>query len=341
MFPASPWQHLTQPHLSNFDVQKLEITQPYIQSILKGKTMLSDFDVKKKEMMDILEGISIDNISSHEGISIQIGSKTFQFKGIDVLETKDIESRIRNEFKDKINAQQQNIREKINQKIAQLMTMYNQKQIELDRKEKDIIRKYSNYSVMPELNLEHVVSGLSVTKGSGTSGLVWVYKGCYNPKFIINSMNVRCNLDIKNISKLKKDIFIFIKTQADSVIGVETRKINDINSLFDHYHQAFPDCWGNWKYDAKWKTPNDILFIAKKAEAVLETINYRSIALRNPSNLIRSETLEQTSSPLTALKIPVAEEFPAEIPGPRRRGRPRTRNLRPHPDQGMDVIWTT
>jgi P2-related tail formation protein len=302
--------------------------------------MLSDFDAKKKEMIDILEGISIDNISSHEGISIQVGSKVFQFKGIDILETKDIESRIRNEFKIKINAQQQNIREKINSKINQLITMYSQKQTELDRKEKDIIRKYSNYSVMPELTTRHVANGLFVSKGTGNSGLIWVYKGCYNPKFIINSMGVRCNLDIKNISRLKRDMFIFIKTQGDTVLGVETHKTNDIDMVFDHYHQAYPDCWGHWKYDAKWKTADDILMIAQKAEAVLETINYRSIALRNPPNMIRSDILEQTSLPIVSHETKVVEKLPEiVIPEPRRRGRPRTRPL-PPVTQGTD-IWAT
>jgi len=285
--------------------------------------MLDDLDKTHKEMIKILEGISVDDITTKNGVSIQVGNKIFKFNGLEVIPSDNIESIIRNEFRDLINDQQQKIREKINQKIGQLMTMYNQKQNELTRKENELVKKYSNAANMPEIGLSHIDKGISVCKAE-TGFLNWIYRGVYNPKFInMETSTGRMPLDTRIIARLKQDIFFVIKTKGANVIEVSTRKINDSCHFFDHYHQASPDCWGSWKPPTTWKTVDDILKIAKDAEAVLESINRRSVAQRNPIDMPRIETLEEHLLERTIENHPNKDNIVEPIK--RGRGRPRTR----------------
>ena len=49
---------------------------------------------------------------------------------------------------------------------------------------------------------------------------------------------------------------------------------------------------GTWRFPREYNTADDIIKIAKDAEAVLENVNTGSVANRNPSGLPRIDTLK-------------------------------------------------
>lgn len=271
---------------------------------MSNKDVFSTFDkeVKKRheEMVNDISSINIDNLKT-EGVRIVIGGKTFEFTDLKVTENEDLEEKIRTEFRKKINNQQKIIREKINAKINQLLILHQTKQQEFDRKEEELIKKYSDASLMPNLDKRHFIKGLSVVKGSRNDELIWLYKALYNPKTIIlyndHSEKKRKRIPTRLINRLKKDIIISIKTRKNEVYSINTDYINNNNDMrtFSHYHQTGGgDCWGSWKYKRKYKSPDDILKLAMEAEAILGTINKGSLATRNPDGLPRIETITKS-----------------------------------------------
>lgn len=263
-------------------------------------TFSQEVENRQQEMLDLLDSISVDDLKA-EGLSLSFGGRTFKFSDVEIVDDETIEEKLRKEFKEKLNTQQQRIREKINAKVNQLMLMHQNKQQELDRKEQQLKRKYSTAAMMPEINETHMLKGLSVVKGSSNDELTWIYRGVYNPRFIVitegyRSRKTRKALPARLVNRMKKEILIIVKTKGNKVTNVATKQnINDGTRrlpVFDHYHQTGSgDCWGSWKRDTNWSTPDDILKIAKDGEAVLETINQGSIANRGPSGLPRLATL--------------------------------------------------
>ena len=263
----------------------------------------SDIESRHKEMLDLLDSINPDDIKA-EGVTLSFGGKSFKFKELEIFEEVDLEAKLRKEFKYKLNTQQQRIREKINGKINQLLLMHQQKQQDLDRKEKELKKQYSNAAMMPDIHERHMVQGLSVVKGSSNNELIWIYRGIYNPKYIIKYVSgskKRQIIPSRLVNRMKTDILIVITTKGDQIIDVKTKQnkssgVNNTLPKFPHYHQTSTgDCWGSWKHPHSWKTPDDILRCAKDAEAVLEVINTGSIASRGPSGLPRLQTLEKAA----------------------------------------------
>lgn len=270
-------------------------------------TFEAEVESRHKEMLDDLESISIDDLQA-KGLTISFGGKSFKFKDVEIVEEETLELKLRAEFKDKLNTQQQRIREKINAKINQLLLMHQQKTQELDRKEQAMKRKYRNTAMMPEITEKHMLKGLSVVKGSTNDELVWVYRAVYNPRFIIIPVHDENNhsgrkqrkpIPARLVNRLKKDILILVKTKKDQITEVMTKKTEKDNAsdiqlpAFPHYHQTGSgDCWGSsWQYNKKWDSPDDILKVAKEGEAILESINQGSIANRGPAGLPRMATL--------------------------------------------------
>lgn len=258
---------------------------------------------RHREMIALLESIDIESLKS-EGLRISVGGKTLRFKDLEVINDENVEDRIRNEYKEKLNRQQQTIREKINSKINQLLVMHQQKQKELDRKEEQLKRKYSQFAMMPDISGYHLTQGLSVVKGNSNNELTWIYRAKYNPRFIIyypgdrfsDSNKVRKPLPPRLVNRMKTDMLILIKTKDNKVLSVVTRKLhaNSRGNLepFPHYHQQTSnDCWGSWRPPKEYNNPNDILKIAKEAESILETINQGSLAEQNPTGLVRVGTI--------------------------------------------------
>jgi hypothetical protein len=267
-------------------------------------TFADEVQSRHKEMLDELESISIDDLKT-DGVSLSFGGKTFKFTEIEIIQNETLEDKLKKEYRTKLNEQQQRIRKKINTKINELLLMHQQKQQELDRKEQQLRLKYQNSAMMPEITEKHLLKGLSVVKGRSNDELTWIYRGIYNPRFVlvVNDQNFSRSKSKKPIparlvNRMKKEILIIIKTKKDQVTGVKTKKIkmdNPDNSdlpSFSHYHQTSSgDCWGSWSHHNTWSTPDDIMRIAKDAEAVLETINHGSIATRAPAALPKLKTL--------------------------------------------------
>jgi hypothetical protein len=262
-------------------------------------TFNAEVEKRHNEMIRDLESISVEGLKS-EGLQLTIGGKTYKFTDLEVVENEGLEDKLRKEFKEKLNTQQQRIRDKINQKINQLLIMHQQKQQEMDRKEQQMKRKYAESALMPEINSTHFSKGLSVTKGSSNDELIWIYSGTYNPRFIsmmsetYGSRNrVKKRIPTRLVDRLKRPVFIFIHTKKGTITSVLTKSLSNGSFIsFPHYHQTGTnDCWGNWKYNSRWEKPDDILRVAKDAEAVLETINYSSIASRGPSGMPRIQTI--------------------------------------------------
>jgi type II secretory pathway component PulJ len=264
-----------------------------------------EVESRHREMLDDLDSINIDDLKS-EGVTLSFGGKTFKFTDLEIIQDESIEERLRKEFKEKLNVQQQRIRDKINSKINQLLLMHQNKQQELDRKEQQMKKKYSEAAMMPDITEAHMLKGLSVVKGSSNDELVWVYRAVYNPRFIVlynsgrgtaydGSRKVRKAIPSRLVNRMKKDILLIIKTKGKQVTTVATKELvsNGRNlPVLQHYHQTGNgDCWGSWRYDKSWSTPDDIIKIAKDAEAVLETINQGSLASRAPTGLPRIQTL--------------------------------------------------
>jgi hypothetical protein len=295
-------------------------------------------EVKKRndQMIELLDSINVDDLES-EGLRISLGGKTFTFKDIEVVNDESVEERIRNEFRDKLNTQQQKIRDKINAKINQLLVMHQQKQRELDRKEEKMRKKFSETAKMPDLNETHLAKGLSVVKGSTSNSLIWVYNGFYNPRFIIHYPNsrvsdynkVRKPIPQRLANKMKQPMLVLVYTKDNKVTRVATKTVDKLQP-FPHYHQqTTSDCWGNWRVPSSWNTPDDILQIAKTAESVLETINEGSLAERSPSGLPRIATI------IKAIKNvdPVDENIIKKTSG---------RDLRRRNDDNLDAdIWSS
>lgn len=247
-------------------------------------------DQRKAEMVEILESINPDALRN-EGVRLTFGGKTFKFTDLEILEDEDIETKIRNEFREKLNTQQQRIREKINHKINELLTLHQQKTNELERRERELQKKFSDASLMPSITWSHASKGLSVILGSSHGQLVWLFRGRYAPKFLKTRGNTR---PIKKdlLLRMHKDIIIKITTKGNVVAKVSTHVPDATLSDFDHYHaQGSGDCWGSWKHPSKWNSPDDIIRIAKDALAVLEIVNEGSIARRSPSGLPRLDTI--------------------------------------------------
>lgn len=248
------------------------------------------------EMIKIIDSISTDDLKSN-GVTLSFGGKTFKFTDLEIINDESVEKKLRNEFKDKINTQQQRIREKINSKINQLLLMHQNKQEEMDRKEKQMKKKYEEAALMPDINENHMLKGLSVVKGKSNDELLWVYRAIYNPRFVLVSnggSKTKKAIPSRLVNRMKQQILIIIKTKGKKITGISTKSENDKNNLvsFKHYHQqGSGDCWGSWSYPRSWEDPNDLIKIAKEAEAILETINHGSLAKRNPAGLPRFDTI--------------------------------------------------
>lgn len=235
-----------------------------------------------KSTIDYLSEIDIDKIKT-DGMSLRLGDKMVVFKCIEDNPIS-VEDEIRAELKEKINSQQIIIRDKINTKISEMINYFNQIKREYRRKEKELKETLDNASPMPEIYFKHAQAGLSVLKGQGRQ-LTWLVQGIYWPKTIDGK-----KIEAKFSKKMISPVTFMIDTRDSKVMDVSTRQPIGLD-YFQHYHQSNPDCWGKWKHAKSFKTPEDIIRIAKDAEAVLENINTGSIAIQSPSGLPRKSTI--------------------------------------------------
>lgn len=257
---------------------------------------------RQDEMLEVLESITLDDIKT-SGLSLNFAGKTFRFSDMEMIDDEDLEDKIRGEFREKLNAQQQRIRDKINTKINQLLTMHQQKQNELERKERQLQERYNNAAMMPDITYTHAKKGLMVVKNEGVHDeLLWLFRGKYQAKFFKKSRARKAKaIDSTLRRRLVKDIIIKIRTKGSQITDITTHNPDASMSPFWHYHKMSTDqdCWGQWQKPTNWSTPDDIIFCAKDALAVLETINEGSIATSEPAGLPKKDTVANHLTTIT------------------------------------------
>lgn len=256
---------------------------------------LNEYKRKKlAEMLRDIEGVSVDDINLN-GFTIRNGSKILKLE-VTGIEDVTMDQEIREEFRLKLGEKLASIKDRLNQKITEVVQYTTQIRMEAERKERELEDKLRRAQPMPDVMMDHAKKGLSVIKGSSKDELIWLVQGIYWPKTIDNQA-----IEPKYSKKLLTNITFMIVTHKDVIKGVSTRQPIGLE-YFDHYHQQRPDCWGKWHAPNRFKTPNDIINIARQAEAVLENVNSHSLARRDPRGLPRFSTLNRHLVPKKTVK---------------------------------------
>ena len=246
--------------------------------------MSSEAEKDINEIMNIINTVDIDDIKSN-GIVIKSGNRILKMEVVEENEI-DIEEIIKKDLKEQLNKKLEIIREKINQKIFEMSDFVSRIKDEYNTKEKELNKKLSEQYVMPNVTHADAENGISVVKGGGGS-LIWLIASEYKIRTIDFKL-----INPKWENKTRKIIYVEITTLNDKITKVCTRNLFGLD-YFSHYHQINPDCWGDWVYKTKWKTPSDIIKIAREAMIILENINSRSMGIRNPQKLPRFDTLKK------------------------------------------------
>jgi hypothetical protein len=236
------------------------------------------------EMFEIVDGVNVDDIQN-EGFTIRSGNKLLKLQVVSE-EPITVEDEVREEFRQKLRIKMQEIKNRLNSKVTEMVESTSRIKSEAERKERELKRKLTMAQPMPDVGWGHAKRGLSVIKGDNANELIWLVQGVYWPKFVDDRP-----IEPRYSKKLISNIIIIVKTSGKKITGVSTHKPVGNLDYFDHYHQQNPDCWGQYKYPRDWRTPDDIIAIARDAEAVLETVNTHSIAHSSPRGLPRKATL--------------------------------------------------
>jgi len=238
-----------------------------------------------QDMYKTLDKINIDEIKT-EGITIRSGKRLVKLQVVLDQEIS-VEDDIREEFRVKLRDKLQEIKDRINQKISEMVEMTNRVRIEADRKENDLKEQLRKATPMPDITLEYAKKGISVVKGRDRGEYIWLVQGMYAPKTVD-----RKPIDPRYAKKLMTNIVFVIRTKDKNVIELSSRYPSNLE-YFEHYHQAKPDCWGNWNYHITWNTLDDLIKLARSAEAIMENVNTLSMANSNPRGMPRRNSLEK------------------------------------------------
>jgi hypothetical protein len=236
-------------------------------------------------MIQTADDLKIDDLTT-KTVTVRLGNKVYDLVPSHI-ETIDVESQIRQEIEDKLIEKRMKIKEAIKSKMSEVSSLVSSIQDEYERKERLLKDTMSKSVPMPNVTWSHAQRGLSIVKGGNRGELYWLVKRTYNPKYIDHK-----NIEPLYVKKLMTNIYIRIATKDDTITSITSHYMNTLE-FFEHYHQAHPDCWGNWKKPTHWKTPDDIIQAADDAIAVMENINTMSIARRNPALMPRLETLRR------------------------------------------------
>ena len=253
--------------------------------------MVKVTDLKKfkkdslQSMFQDIDSVNVDEIKN-TGITIRAGNKLVKLSVVSESPIH-IEDEIREEFRLRLREKLQEIKNRLDKKVTEIVETTSRIRIEAERKEQELKNQLKLAHPMPDVFVEHAERGISVVKGHNRDELIWLINGIYWPKFYDGK-----RIEPKYSKKLVTQIIFMIKTRGNKIYEVTTRKLNGLG-YFDHYHQQKPDCWGYWKYPPTFETPDDLLKIAREAEAVLENVNPHSIAQRAPRGLPRKQTLQR------------------------------------------------
>jgi len=245
-------------------------------------------DKKLSEMFNDINAVNIDELKS-SGFTVRIGNQIIKLTPTE-FQNVTIEDEIREEFRLKLSERLTDIKDKLNNKIIELVNYTNKIKDEADRKEREYEERIKNACVMPNVTLDHAKKGLSCVKGDQRDEIIWLIQGIYWPQTV--GAVTRKKIEPKYSMKMISNIIFKVVTQGKIVKRVSTHKPIGLD-YFEHYHQSRPDCWGQWKAPKEFNGPEDIIKIAKDAEAVLQNVNPSSLASRSPFGLPRFSTLER------------------------------------------------
>jgi hypothetical protein len=237
-------------------------------------------DTLKKEMDGVfatVDKVNIDSITLN-GLSVRAGGKLLKLQVVETSELEVVEE-IKNEYRAKLNDQLGRIKTAVQSKVSEMVTFVSTIREDYEKKELELKKRLEKAQIMPALTMEHMRKGLSVGPGDRKDELYFFFRAVYWPKFVD-----MVPIEPRYAKKLVTPIIIQIVTEGSAVKSVHTKTPIGLKN-FSHYHQADPDCWGRWKWKTTWKTPDDIIAIAKEAEGVLENVNTASVAKRNPIGL--------------------------------------------------------
>lgn len=245
------------------------------------------------EMFSEIDSVGVEDLKTN-GVTLRSGNKIIKFEVVSE-EIHPIEDEIREEVRIKLAEKMAEVKENLNTRINDMMNLTRQVKDEAERKVRDYKAKLNNTQIMPDVTHAHAKKGLSVVKGEGDE-TIWLIRGVYWPKYVVDQNDEYRQIEPRYAKKMMSEVVFMIKTTGKVVKNVSTRQPIGLGK-FHHYHQrtsiGATDCWGKWKFNTSWTTPNDILKIAKEAEAVLETINTLSMATENPRHLPQKNNLEQ------------------------------------------------
>ena len=244
----------------------------------------------KKSMENSMNELSIDDIKT-EGMTVRIGGRVVKLEITEEITLP--EDDIRAEYSAKLTEKLQKIKEVLNEKMSEMTYMVEQNKQDFEEKEREMQERINSANLMPEITYSHAKAGLSLVKShprsSGSDVLTWLYQGVYWPKFVDN-----IPIEPKYSKRMISPVTLEIVTEGNRVVRVVVRKTIGL-SKFEHYHSmdSGSDCWGQWRHNNNWSTPDDILSVAREAMAVLENVNSSSPGNRSPSGLPRLGTLQQ------------------------------------------------
>lgn len=251
---------------------------------IKGKKTLT-------EMFSIIDDVTVDDLRT-SGITLRTGDKILKLEVVSE-EVYPLEDEIKEEIRIKLAEKMADVKENLNKRIHDMMNMTRQVKEEAEKKVKEFKKKLANTQAMPDVTYTHAKKGMSVARGNDNT-MIWLVRGVYWPKYVVDHSDEYKQIEPRYSKKMMSEVVFMIETKGQTVTKVSTRQPIGLDK-FHHYHQrtsqGATDCWGKWKYSNTWRTPDDILKIAKEAEAVLETINVLSIATENPRKLPKKVNL--------------------------------------------------
>ena len=236
---------------------------------------------------DIVDTPDIDGIET-DGFTIRSGNKVLKLKVVETEIIEDVDS-IKQELQEKFDKEIVNIKESFDTYKKSMKDGFDTYRDEIEEKKRELERRLSEISVLPDIREKHLNAGLSVYNDRNGK-LIWSYKCVYQPKFINDK-----RIDPSFAKRLMGPITLQIKTSNGKVTSVLVNKIIG-NSKFRHYHSlsSSEDCWGDYNFQGEViKTPDEMVDFAKKTLSVLEIINEFSLGTTNPSGLSRFNTLKK------------------------------------------------
>jgi len=270
--------------ISSFLSDKESIKEEIIQ-ILDSRITNEESDTNENsESIKNLRNI-IDN-----GFSIRVGDQelNFSLSSTKTLPIDDIKKEFSQIYKEKLSKIKLELENKLESLNESFETIKEKLSDELEK-----VKENNTKFFIPDITSEHAKRGLSIVKGNKKDEIIWYLRGTYKIKYF-DDIPVS-----KEITKLTTfpAVMEIITNDDNTITNVKIKTWTDLSN-FHHYHSVdsgSEDCWGQWNFSEKWKTPDDIINLGNRAFTILQNINSDSIGNNDPRNL---PSVEQVRSSL-------------------------------------------